>query len=69
MQKGINMKKKLKEEYQPGGSKRHEIIKKAVTYLKDPKFWASSRQEIFLARKSWTNNFRIPGGFEQSSRW
>ena len=32
------MTKKLKAEFQPGGSKRHEIITKAVTYLKDPRF-------------------------------
>ena len=32
------MKKKLKAEYQPGGSKRHVILDKAVEYLKDPKF-------------------------------
>jgi hypothetical protein len=30
--------KKLKEEYQPGGSKRQEILDKAVAYLKDPRF-------------------------------
>ena len=27
------MKKKLKKEYQPGGSKRHVILDKAVEYL------------------------------------
>ena len=32
------MKNKLKEEYQPGVSKRHVILDKAVEYLKDPKF-------------------------------
>ena len=32
------MTKKLKEEYQPGGSKRHVILQKAVEYLKDPRF-------------------------------
>ena len=30
--------KKLKPEYQPGGSKRHVILDKAVQYLKDPRF-------------------------------
>ena len=30
--------KKLKAEYQPGGSKRNVILDKAVQYLKDPKF-------------------------------
>ena len=28
-----NMKKTLKAEYQPGGSKRHEILEKAVDYI------------------------------------
>jgi len=32
------MTKKLKEEYQPGGSKRHVILEKAIEYLKDPRF-------------------------------
>ena len=59
--------KTLKEEYQPGGSKRQEILDKAVRYLKDPKLRASSRQEIFLAGKSWTNNFRIPGGLNRAA--
>ena len=40
--------KKLKEEYQPGGSKRHEIITKAVTYLKDPRFGLQADKKFFL---------------------
>jgi hypothetical protein len=32
------MTQKLKEEYQPGGSKRQEILDKAVEYLKEPRF-------------------------------
>ena len=30
-----NMKKTLKAEYQPGGSKRHEILEKAVKYISE----------------------------------
>ena len=37
MCKHPNYYKKLKEEYQPGGSKRHVILDKAVAYLKEPK--------------------------------
>ena len=42
------MKKKLKEEYQPGGSKRHVILDKAVEYLKDPKFGLQGDKHSFL---------------------
>ena len=45
------MKKKLKEEYQPGGSKRHVILDKAVQYLKDPRFGLQSDKHIFLVEK------------------
>ena len=40
--------KKLKEEYQPGGSKRHVILDKAVQYLKDPKFGLQGDKQRFL---------------------
>ena len=40
--------KKLKEEYQPGGSKRHVILDKAVEYLKDPKFGLQGDKQSFL---------------------
>ena len=33
------MKKKLKEEYQPGGSKRQEILSKAVRIHTGSKVW------------------------------
>ena len=42
------MKKKLKAEYQPGGSKRHVILDKAVQYLKDPKFGLQRDKMNFL---------------------
>jgi len=42
------MKKKLKPEYQAGGSKRHVILDKAVEYLKDPKFGLQGDKMHFL---------------------
>jgi len=42
------MKKKLKEEYQPGGSKREEILYKAVQYILDPKFGTQNMKHAFL---------------------
>ena len=42
------MKKKLKPEYQPGGSKRHVILEKAIQYLKDPKFGTQNAKHAFL---------------------
>ena len=42
------MKKKLKEEYQPGGAKRHVILEKAIQYLKDPKFGTQNAKHAFL---------------------
>ena len=42
------MKKKLKPEYQPGGSKRHVILDKAVEYLKDPRFGLQGNKHSFL---------------------
>ena len=42
------MKKKLKEEYQPGGSKRSEILYKAVQYILDPKFGTQNMKHAFL---------------------
>ena len=45
------MKKKLKPEYQPGGSKRHVILQKAVEYLKDPRFGLQSDKQSFLMDK------------------
>ena len=45
------MKKKLKAEYQPGGSKRHEIITKAVNYLKEPRFGLQADKKFFLLEK------------------
>ena len=42
------MTKKLKPEFQPGGSKRHEIITKAVTYLKDTRFGLQADKKFFL---------------------
>jgi len=43
-----NMTKTLKPEFQPGGSKRHEILDKAVRYLQDPKFGLQSDKKFFL---------------------
>jgi hypothetical protein len=45
------MTKKLKEEYQPGGSKRHVILDKAVAYLKDPKFGLQGDKHSFLTEQ------------------
>ncbi len=42
------MKKKLKEEYQPGGSKREEILYKAVQYILDPRFGTQNAKHAFL---------------------
>ena len=42
------MKKTMKKEYQPGGSKRQEILDKAVAYLKDPKFGFQGDKHTFL---------------------
>ena len=40
--------KKLKPEYQTGGSKRHVILDKAVEYLKDPRFGLQGDKHSFL---------------------
>ena len=40
--------KKLKAEYQPGGSKRGEILEKAVRYILDPKFGTQNAKPAFL---------------------
>ena len=40
--------KKLKEEFQPGGSKRQEILDKAVRYILDPKFGTQNMKHAFL---------------------
>ena len=40
--------KTLKEEYQPGGSKRGEILEKAVRYILDPKFGTQNMKHAFL---------------------
>ena len=40
--------KKLKEEYQPGGSKRQEILDKAVQYILNPKFGTQNAKHAFL---------------------
>ena len=42
------MKKKLKEEFQPGGAKRHVILEKAIEYLKDPRFGLQGDKHSFL---------------------
>ena len=42
------MKKRLKAEFQPGGSKRQEILNKAVTYILDPKFGTQNMKHVFL---------------------
>ena len=71
------MTKKLKEEYQPGGSLRHEIIKKAVTYLKDPKFGLQADKKYFLLEKVGLTtteylealNRAAAGDFKESEYW
>ena len=40
--------KKLKPEYQPGGSKREEILYKAVQYILDPRFGTQNAKHAFL---------------------
>ena len=42
------MKKKLKAEYQPDGSKRQEILDKAVKYILDPRFGTQNAKHAFL---------------------
>ena len=39
---------KLKEEYQPDGSKRQEILGKAVEYILDPRFGTQNAKHAFL---------------------
>ena len=41
-------KKTMKEEYQPGGSKRQEILDKAVRYILGPKFGTQNMKHSFL---------------------
>ena len=43
--------KKLKKEFQPGGSKRHVILNKAVEYLKDPRFGLQGDKHSFLTEQ------------------
>ena len=45
------MTKTMKEEYQPGGSKRQEILTKAVAYLKDPRFGLQGDKHSFLTNQ------------------
>ena len=40
--------KKLKEEFQPGGSKRSEILYKAGQYILDPRFGTQNAKHAFL---------------------
>ena len=40
--------KEIKKEYQPGGSKRKEILEKAVRYLLDPKMGTQNAKHAFL---------------------
>ena len=42
------MKKQMKPEYQPGGSKRQEILDKAVKYIADPRFGFQGDKHHFL---------------------
>jgi len=42
------MVKTLKKEYGKGGSKRHEILDKAVKYLLNPRFGTQNHKHIFL---------------------
>ena len=39
---------KLKEEYQPDGSKRQEILDKAVEYILAPRFGTQNAKHAFL---------------------
>ena len=43
--------KKLKPEYQTGGSKRHVILEKAIEYLKDPRFGLQGDKHSFLTNE------------------
>ena len=45
------MTKTMKKEYQPGGSKRQEILTKAVAYLKDPRFGMQGDKHSFLTKQ------------------
>ena len=43
--------KTLKKEYQPGGSKRKEILEKAVRYLLDPRMGTQNAKHVFLTEQ------------------
>jgi len=43
--------KEIKKEYQPGGSKRHEILEKAVRYLLDPNMGTQNAKQAFLTEQ------------------
>jgi len=43
--------KEIKKEYQPGGSKRKEILEKAVRYLLDPKMGTQNAKHVFLTEQ------------------
>ena len=43
--------KTLKKEYQPGGSKRKEILEKAVRYLLDPRMGTQNAKHAFLTEQ------------------
>ena len=43
--------KEIKKEYQPGGSKRHEILEKAVKYLLDPTMGTQNAKQAFLTEQ------------------
>ena len=44
-------KKTIKPEWQPGGSRRQELLDKAVEYLKDPRFGLQGDKHSFLTEK------------------
>jgi len=51
LERKIMTKVKLKEEYQPGGSKRHVILEGAVAYLKNPRYGLQGDKQSFLMDK------------------
>ena len=51
--------KKLKEEYQPGGSKRQEILDKAVQVHTGSKVWNPEHEACIFAGTGWTVRVRV----------
>ena len=47
------MTRTVKPEFQEGGSRRQEILDKAVEYILDPKFGTQNAKHAFLLEQVW----------------